>query len=31
MAVQPSSIGSSTTMGEVWHHDAISIKRYWHL
>jgi hypothetical protein len=22
MAVQPSSIGSSTTMGEVWHHDA---------
>jgi len=31
MAVQPSSIGNSTTMGEVWHHDAISIKRYWHL
>jgi hypothetical protein len=31
MAVQPSSKGSSTTMGEVWHHDAISIKRYWHL
>ncbi len=31
MAVQPSSIGSSTTMGEVWHHDAISIKRYWYL
>jgi hypothetical protein len=31
MAVQSSSIGSSTTMGEVWHHDAISIKRYWHL
>jgi len=31
MGVQPSSIGSSTTMGEVWHHDPISIKRYWHL
>jgi len=31
MAVQPSSIDSSTTMGEVWHHDSICIKRYWHL
>jgi len=31
MAVPSSSIGSSTTMSEVWHHDAISIKRYWHL
>jgi len=31
MAVQRSSIDCSTTMGEVWHHDSICIKRYWHL
>jgi len=31
LIIQPSSIGSSTTMCKVWHHDAISIKRYWHL
>ena len=31
IAVQSSSIGRCTTMGEVWHHDSISIKRYWHL
>jgi hypothetical protein len=30
-SVQPSSIGRCTTMGEVWHHDSISTKRYWHL
>jgi len=30
-SVQSSSIGRCTTMGEVWHHDPISIKRYWHL
>jgi len=30
-SVQSSSIGRCTTMGEVWHHDSISIKRYWHL
>ena len=31
ISVQSSSIGRCTTMGEVWHHDSISIKRYWHL
>ena len=30
-SVQPSSICRCTTMGEVWHHDSISTKRYWHL
>jgi len=30
-SVQSSSIGRCTTMGEVWHHDSISIKRYWNL
>ena len=30
-SVQPSSIGRCTTMSEVWHHDSISTKRYWHL